>query len=347
MTIGTRATRQWVLVAAASAGVAGFLLKATEPGDPLSAPPAAVGTAPGAPTPATADAGGAPTRPAEAPGEPGKKRNKGGRFIARLPDAGSVLPPRPAGRDLWAGAEGEPSKGGRHRKRGAGARGRRREGRKSLEARAPGEEVRGGDTPRGGHADAAADSAGAKTPDPSDGPAASAELSFDSGDTAAYPLDAQVEVPDIGQIASAAGTVSLWLQPHWEEGNQDDATLVQIGDRLQLVKNVNYLRLEFVDQGGLGGLGVPITAWQPGEWHRVTATWSAGGLALYVDGQFVSQTVHDHPVDLLPDAKLYIGSDFPLGRPIAPGTIGRVDVRGRPLTPAEVATDYNGVALGY
>jgi len=170
------------------------------------------------------------------------------------------------------------------------------------------------------------------------------DIAFDSGD-AQYGTQAQVEVPDLGRIPGAAGTMSFWMQPGWQEGNQDDATLLEIGDgRLQIIKNVGFLRFEFVDDGGdTGGLGAPIAGWREGEWHQVTATWNGNQYALYVDGQLVSEAVHDGRVDLPPGAKLHIGSNFSGGRPVAPGTIGRVDLRNRPLGPGEVADGFDDV----
>jgi hypothetical protein len=45
-------------------------------------------------------------------------------------------------------------------------------------------------------------------------------------------------------------------------------------------------------------------------------------------------------VALPDDSTLVIGSDFPENRPVAPGTIGRVDVRRRELTAGEVANQF-------
>jgi hypothetical protein len=186
--------------------------------------------------------------------------------------------------------------------------------------------------------------AGATDARETDAAPARADIAFDSGD-AQYQTAEQVEIPDFGKIAGAAGTISLWLQPGWQEGNQDDATLIEVGDgRLQINKNVTFLRFEFIDDGGNnGGVGAPIGEWREGEWHQVTATWNGNQYALYIDGQPVSQAVHDGRVDLPPDAKLYIGSNFPESRPVAAGTIGRVELRSHPLGPGEVASNYNAV----
>jgi hypothetical protein len=166
------------------------------------------------------------------------------------------------------------------------------------------------------------------------------QFAYSTGDDSRYATNEQVEVPDIGKIASGSGTLSFWLQPSWQDGNQDDAALAELGDgRLQILKNVNFLRFEFTDDAGeKGGIGAPITDWKAGEWHQVTTTWSGNQFALYVDGQLVSQTTYTGgPFRLPPDAKLFIGSDFPENRPVAPGVIGKVDVTGRPLGPGEVA----------
>jgi hypothetical protein len=219
----------------------------------------------------------------------------------------------------------------------------------SLEAGAVGDgAVASGGTDRGGGGSRAGGTTGTPgTPEQraqAEQPAAPQPAVFDSGEEA-YATATQVEVPEIGKIASGAGTLSFWLQPQWGDGNQDDATLLEVGDgRLQVVKNVNYLRFEFVDDAGTpGGLGVPITEWKLGEWHQVTTTWSGNTFSLYVDGQLVSQTMQDGPFQLPPEAALRIGSNYPANRPVAPGYIGRIDVRGRPLGPNEIARRYTAV----
>jgi hypothetical protein len=166
---------------------------------------------------------------------------------------------------------------------------------------------------------------------------------YSSGDQANYALNEQVAVDDIGKVAPRSGTMSFWLQPGWQTGNQDDANFLEVGDgQLQVIKNVNFLRFEFTDAaGGKGGIGAPITDWQEGQWHQVTTTWTGNTYSLYIDGQLVSQTQYPGgAVQVPPDAKLLIGSAYPENRPVAPGTINGVDVGGRPLSPAEVAAMY-------
>jgi len=158
-----------------------------------------------------------------------------------------------------------------------------------------------------------------------------------------YALNEQTAVDDIGKIAPRSGTMSFWLTPGWQTGNQDDANFLEVGDgQLQVIKNVNFLRFEFTDaDGGKGGIGAPITDWQEGQAHQVTTTWTGNTYSLYIDGQLVSQTQFPGgAVQVPPDAKLLIGSAYPENRPVAPGTINGVDVGGRPLSPAEVAAMY-------
>src|SRR5262249_32742710 len=122
----------------------------------------------------------------------------------------------------------------------------------------------------------------------------SSSFPFTTGDEARYALEQQVAVDDVGKIAPRSGTLSFWLQPGWQEGNQDDANFLELGDgRLQVIKNVNFLRFEFTDEEGRkGGIGAPITDWKAGDWHQVTTTWSGSTFSLYVDGQLVSQTTY-------------------------------------------------------
>jgi hypothetical protein len=161
-----------------------------------------------------------------------------------------------------------------------------------------------------------------------------------------HPLDARVEVPEVGTVSGSRGTVSLWLQPQWEPGNQDDATLAQLGETLQIVKNVNFVRFELLHAEGMLGVGAPVNAWQAGEWHLLTATWNGNELALYLDGQLVNRTVQPIPIDLPADTMLSLGSEFPESRPVAPGVIGRVGLWGRTLGAEEVAAAYETATNG-
>ena len=245
---------------------------------------------------------------------------------------GALPPPRPfAGDQVRPGWVGEPPVGvektptGRRHVRTHGRRARKQASREAREA----------DGGAGGAGEKRQPGAVTQAP----------EITFDSGDTV-YATDVPVEIPEIGKIVSRAGTLSFLMQPAWAEGNQDDATLLEVGDgRLRVVKNVNFLRFEFTDDAGNpGGIGAPLTQWGQDEWHQVTATWNGALFALYMDGELVSQTVQSGGFQLPPDASLRIGSNYPLGRPVAPGMIGRVDVQGRPLGPVEIARQFIAAA---
>jgi hypothetical protein len=152
------------------------------------------------------------------------------------------------------------------------------------------------------------------------------------------------EIPVDGDFSSQGGSVSLWLDPAWGAGNQDDATLVGIADGLlRLVKNVTFLRLEATDPNGhVDGVGTPIGDWQPGEWHYITIVWDSGGsLALYVDGNLASQKYVGIQMDLPPGSTMIVGSQFPPGRPAAAGTVAGVDVSARPLSPYGVGQIFD------
>ena len=168
------------------------------------------------------------------------------------------------------------------------------------------------------------------------------DIGFTSGSGVQYTTDSRVEIRDIGNITGPAGTMSFWLQPGSGAANQDGATLLQLGDgRIEVIKNANYLVFKFTDDGGItSGIGAPIADWEQGEWHQITTTWNGTEYALYVDGQLITQMSHDGTVDLPSGTKLYIGSNDPGRRSVAPGTIGQVDLRNRPLTPGEVANHF-------
>jgi len=346
--MASRATKRWMLGMATAFALLGLVLKLTDlhgrhplrrAGEPASAHPGEGAAA------LTRDA----DRLAGVPSTPTDVASAGAnRGIGR--GAGTSGVPGPSiGQDATELTGGTRALGGHGRARDRARMLASREG-GSLTASAVEDEASGGlpssagaglREPRAGQTVAGSTQTGA-----TDGRAAeAADVAFDGGD-AQYQTAAQVEVPDVGKITGAAGTMSFWLQPGWQEGNQDDATLMNLGDgRLQIVKNVGFLRFEFVDDaGGTGGLGTSIAEWREGEWHQVTATWNGTQYALYVDGQLVSQTVHDGQVDLPSGAKLYIGSNFPEGRPVAHGTIGSVDVHNRPLGPGEVAGNFHAVA---
>ena len=340
-----------VLGLAAAAGVLGLLLKVTELGGPVRV--TALDPAPSAvPSGTRAGAGSRHPGATSDQGSPGAE-SAAGEAVVSVPVSGSVRPvARPEVGRFSAPAPVAPAIAGPRAagtRRASRARQRTDPGTKptgSVVAAASGGETdaalgggaRVGGAPAGTRAAGSAAQAAARTDD--DAPRLPPDVAYDSGD-ALLSTGSPVDVPDVGQLAGHTGTVSLWLQPQWEEGNHDDAAIVQLGGDLQLVKNVSFLRFELARDGGTGGVGVPIADWKPGEWHQVTATWNGNQLALYVDGQLASAATRALPVELPPDAGLRIGSDYPVNRPIAPAVIGRVDLRTRPLAPTEIARAYD------
>jgi hypothetical protein len=158
----------------------------------------------------------------------------------------------------------------------------------------------------------------------------------------ATPVDASELAQRLG---GSRGSVSFWFQPQWNDGSQDDASFLELADgSVRLVKNVDFLRLEFVDEDGVEhGLGAPITDWKSGEWHQVAGSWDGHTVALYFDGGLVRQAEIDTPLVLPDGPRMLLGSDFPDYRPVAAGVVGGVRVNDRPLSADEVRKRFGGL----
>ena len=170
------------------------------------------------------------------------------------------------------------------------------------------------------------------------------EVAYDGGADHVFSTKSQVQVPDAANITGDAGTVSFWVKPGWGPTSQDDATFVQLGDSsLQVVKNVDFLRFEYLDSNGTeNGLGTNIDNWQQDQWRQVTATWTGGNLALYVDGQLISQNRYQNPPTFGEETKLLVGSDF--SGPVAPGQVSNLTVLNRNSSPTEIAQQFQSGA---
>jgi hypothetical protein len=157
-----------------------------------------------------------------------------------------------------------------------------------------------------------------------------------------------VEADDLAEtVAGEKGSVAFWFQPHWQAGNQDDATFIDMADgQFRLTKNVDFLRLQFTDvEGGTHSMGVPITQWESGEWHQIAASWDGNVFQLYLDGELVREASIDSPFSLPEKTRVLLGSDFQ-NRPIAPGVMGGLDARNDPLSPDEAKRRYEAGAAG-
>lgn len=164
------------------------------------------------------------------------------------------------------------------------------------------------------------------------------DVAYDGGLEKVFPTDSQEELTDAGPIAGNAGTVSFWIRPEWARGDQNDATLIQLGDSgMELVKNVNFLRFQYHDSDGVEhGLGAPLGQWPPGQWRHVAAAWENGQLTLYVDGKLVSQGRYDAPPEFQEETKVYVGSAYASGAPASRASITGLQVLNRDAGAGEI-----------
>lgn len=156
-------------------------------------------------------------------------------------------------------------------------------------------------------------------------------VAYDSGDEARFPTDSRFKVPQSGDFSGEAGTVSFQFEPGWSGDNQADASLLEIGDgRLVIRKNVHFLRLEMTDNdGNETGTGVNIAEWEPGEPHRVSASWGGGFLSLYVDGNLVAQQRYASHFDIPSGTPVYVGTGSQSGS-VAPGSLSSIRLSNLP-----------------
>ena len=342
-----------VVVAAVGFAAVGILVRVAGRGDVEHRAPAPSGhaVAPGhdggaAPAPGEA----APAHRFDEPVEPDAD-TRGGERVARAPADGTDFP------DVLGPGfrSGTPSSASVRRAQRAVERRKAREARRQAQLAArragdpgapgvPAGAAAGGaphapGTPAG--ASPAAGAPPATVPPPPEG-----GVVFKSDAAVQYTLDTPVDVNDLAALVGASGAVALWLQPEWQAGNQDDADLIDIGDgRLQIIKNVSFLRLEFTDDAGeTHGIGAPIPEWKAGEWHQVAGSWNGGTFQLYFDGQLVSQATIGNPFTLPTGTGMTIGSDFPANRPIAPGVIGGFDVQNHPLSANDILARFKAGA---
>ena len=167
-------------------------------------------------------------------------------------------------------------------------------------------------------------------------PGAVPEVAYDGGAEHIFDMSSKVEVSDAGAITGDAGTVAFWLQPQWEANNQDDASIIQLGDSgMQIVKSGDSLRFEYSDNNGNeNGGGADIHDWPAGEWRQVTATWNGSTLALYIDGGQVFVNTSTTPPNFQGETKLYVGSVTPDGSQPVTGNVTSLTVTNS-FTPSE------------
>jgi len=161
---------------------------------------------------------------------------------------------------------------------------------------------------------------------------------YEGGDRV-FDTTARQQITDRRSITGDAGTIAFWAQPQWENGNEDRASFVQIGENgLRIVKDGNFLRFEYTNANGDNELGgaADISNWQAGDWRYIAATWQGGALALYVDGQRMRLTTPSAPPPVQNDPRLYVGSTTPDGMAAAPAQMTDLEVSVIPRTLAEI-----------
>ena len=71
--------------------------------------------------------------------------------------------------------------------------------------------------------------------------------------------------------------------------------------------------------------------------YQVGISWDAKYAYLYVNGKQVGLSPLDHPIQVEKDAKLSIGSDYPVSRPVWVAGMSDVKVVDHALPPSELA----------
>jgi hypothetical protein len=142
----------------------------------------------------------------------------------------------------------------------------------------------------------------------------------DDGEWLEVGEDAQMAFRDMGNLNPASGTVSLDIVPNWNGADLTDNSLMQIREphkwenRMQLVKNGQFLRFIFTDNTGFeADISHRIDNWVEGDAHRVTATWDNGVTTLYVDGRRVGTNSYPGALEYAIRPDMYLGSDLPNG----------------------------------
>jgi concanavalin A-like lectin/glucanase superfamily protein len=167
----------------------------------------------------------------------------------------------------------------------------------------------------------------------------------DDGSGVKFGPSSVLAYPNSGNVRGDGGTISLDINPEWNGGDDGDFSLMNLrtpndpSDLMRLYKNGRYLRFIFADDTGQErDVGVDISNWQAGQPHNVQVTWGDASNALYVDRQLAGQNTYEGTFDPR-GVPMYIGSDVPQAPSTgAGGTISNVQVLGKPLTPADIAS---------
>jgi hypothetical protein len=136
------------------------------------------------------------------------------------------------------------------------------------------------------------------------------DVAYDSGAGKVFDTASQVEIKDAGPINGGAGTISFWVDPQWAAHSPEDATFVQLGNGdLQIVKDGDLLRFQFLDRNGMQNEGVvDIGEWQTGDSRNVIASWQGGMFTLFVDGAQAFMNYAPSPPAFVNGTNLFAGS---------------------------------------
>jgi hypothetical protein len=169
------------------------------------------------------------------------------------------------------------------------------------------------------------------------------------GEGLKFTKDSVLAFPDAGNAQNEAGTITFEFEPDWEGGSDGDYNFVNVRtpndprNLLRVYKNGRYLRFLFADDSGRErNIGYDMVDMEPGERHRVTATYTygdqGGQTALYIDNQLVGTNTYDSPLQIPPGTPMYVGSDVPQAGPSGAGaTLFNLQVYGRALGGDEVS----------
>jgi len=147
-------------------------------------------------------------------------------------------------------------------------------------------------------------------------------------------------------VPGREGTVEFWLRPQWNgnDGRSHNVFSMSGGPR-------DYLNINTLPSGrfgaGMAGSGAgeefvyrrvdaSILAWKAGQWHHVAVCWKEDTLALWLDGQCVSEKTGARPPQKTPERCSLRGDDQALDE-LRISSVARYTpqgpVNGRPVAP--------------
>ncbi|MEW6359264.1 MAG: glycosyl hydrolase [Planctomycetota bacterium] len=100
-----------------------------------------------------------------------------------------------------------------------------------------------------------------------------------NGKAAQFASGASIMLPFAGRFNPRQGSIDLWVRPNWRGDDAKRYALLnaQRGQTHLTIFKAEGGALLFVYRGAdhaWCGVNVPVQGWKPGEWHRVTASWT-------------------------------------------------------------------------